>query len=50
MSCNQNCNQGRRCDCAPREPRAGEIVASAVLGLAMGAILALVYVYRTGGF
>jgi hypothetical protein len=50
MSCNQNCNQGRTCQCSPQDASNRDVVLSCLFGLVMGAGLALVYIYQTGGF
>lgn len=50
MSCNQDCNQGRKCDCNYKEVRKADLIGAGILGLLGGALLALAYVIRTGGF
>lgn len=52
MNCHDNCNQGRNCDgnCNYEPPTVAEVFMAGLFGLAIGGILALTYVYRTGGF
>lgn len=50
MSCNQDCNQGRKCDCASKEVRTKDLIEAGILGIIGGVLLALAYVFRTGGF
>lgn len=49
MSCNQDCNQGRKCGCR-KEPSKLDLTLAGLLGIIGGVVLALVYIYRTGGF
>jgi hypothetical protein len=50
MNCNHNCNQGLNCTCGKQEPTIADILVAGLFGLAIGGVLALTYVYRTGGF
>lgn len=48
MSCNQDCNQGRNCDC--KQTKTSDLIQAGIMGLVGGILLAVAYVMRTGGF
>jgi hypothetical protein len=37
-------------NCMQKEPKLWEVIASWIMGATIGIFLALVYIYRTGGF
>lgn len=50
MRCNQDCNQGRQCDCVSKEVRTKDLIYAGIMGIIGGVLLAVAYVIRTGGF
>ena len=51
MNCHDDCRQGRNCDGqCNSEPSIKDLTLAGLLGIIMGVVFALVYIYRTGGF
>lgn len=50
MSCNHDCNQGRRCDCVSKEVQTKDLIYAGIVGTMIGVVLAVTYVIKTGGF